>query len=164
MGKIDTELVSRLSGIRGKANLTQEHLARVAGVSRQTISAIEKGDYNPSAALALRLAVLLGKSVHELFQLPETEAAALRRVAFDVSARTSSQVLGSVEDTVAANVDKEKEVLEAIRRHGEITVTGAALETSLSVVEADRMLSELAVGGHLQVHARGGGLLYAFWE
>jgi hypothetical protein len=40
----------------------------------------------------------------------------------------------------------------------------AALETSVSVEEADRMLSELAVRGHLQVTVEHGRLLYSFWE
>jgi hypothetical protein len=59
---------------------------------------------------------------------------------------------------------KEKELLEALARHGEITAAKAALETSLSVSEADRMLSRLAKDGHVQVRAREGRLGYALWE
>jgi hypothetical protein len=59
---------------------------------------------------------------------------------------------------------KEKELLEALARHGEITAARAALETSLSVSEADRMLSELAKDGHVEVRAREGRLGYALWE
>jgi hypothetical protein len=59
---------------------------------------------------------------------------------------------------------KEKELLRALALHGEIDPTRAALETSLSVSEADRMLSELAKNGYLQVRARDGGLVYALWE
>lgn len=59
---------------------------------------------------------------------------------------------------------KEKELLEAIKRHGEITPAWAALETSLSVSEADRMLSELAKNGHIEVRAREGRLGYALWD
>lgn len=59
---------------------------------------------------------------------------------------------------------KEKELLGALARYGEITPTRAALETSLSVSEAERMLSELTKNGHLQVRAREGGLVYALWE
>ena len=54
----------------------------------------------------------------------------------------------------------EQELLEAIERHGEVTPVRAALETSLTVAEADRMLSELAQGGHLRVRVEGGKLLY----
>jgi hypothetical protein len=59
---------------------------------------------------------------------------------------------------------KEKELLGALARYGEITSTRAALETSLSVSDADRMLSELTKNGHLEVRAREGGLVYALWE
>ena len=59
----------------------------------------------------------------------------------------------------AAEATREKELLEAIGRHGEITA--AALESSLSVEEADRMLSELAVRGHLDVSLEHGRPVYA---
>ena len=59
---------------------------------------------------------------------------------------------------------KEKELLRALARHGEITAARAALETSLSVAEADQMLSELAKDGHVEVRAREGRLGYALWE
>ena len=59
---------------------------------------------------------------------------------------------------------KEKELLEALARHGELTPARAALETTLSVSEADRMLSGLAKDGHIEVRAREGRLGYALWE
>ena len=55
----------------------------------------------------------------------------------------------------------ERQLLEAIDRHGEITPARAALETSLTVAEADRMLSDLAKGGYLEVRVEGGKLVYA---
>ena len=55
----------------------------------------------------------------------------------------------------------ERQLLEAIARHGKITPTRAALETTLTVVEADRMLGELAGGGHLSVGTEGGALVYS---
>src|ERR687893_1476678 len=58
--------------------------------------------------------------------------------------------------------DKERQLLSAIRDNGgAITPAEAAMETSLTVREADRMLSELAGGGHLAVESRGGSLFYA---
>jgi hypothetical protein len=63
-----------------------------------------------------------------------------------------------------ATNSKERELLEALRREGELTPARAAMETSLTVAEADRMLKELAEGGHLAVRVRGGGLFYALWE
>jgi len=49
--------------------LTQQELADKIGVSRQTIVALEKGQYNPSVALALKLAAYFQVSVEDLFQL-----------------------------------------------------------------------------------------------
>ena len=59
---------------------------------------------------------------------------------------------------------KEKEVLEALARHGELTPARAALETSLSVAEADGVLSGLAKDGHIEIRAREGRLGYALWD
>lgn len=61
-------------------------------------------------------------------------------------------------------VRREKELLEVLARNGEVTPARAALETSLSVSDADRMLSELAKEGHVEVRAREGRLGYALWE
>ncbi len=53
--------------MRTKQNMTQEKLAMLAGVTRQTIIAVEKGNYTPSVALALSLATIFSSSVEELF-------------------------------------------------------------------------------------------------
>ncbi|CAN5835836.1 hypothetical protein BH23ACT11_BH23ACT11_27290 [soil metagenome] len=58
---------------------------------------------------------------------------------------------------------RERELLEAIKAHGEITPAQAAMETSLTVSQAEGKLKELAAGGHLDVRVRGGGLFYALW-
>jgi len=58
--------------------------------------------------------------------------------------------------------NRERELLSAIRKiGGSITPAEAAMETSLTVREADRMLSELAGGGHLSVESAGGTLRYS---
>jgi putative transcriptional regulator len=62
-------LVNRLKVARAERDLSQEELARLAGVTRQTISSIETGQYVPSALLAFVLAERLGKRVDELFTL-----------------------------------------------------------------------------------------------
>ena len=54
---------------RHAAELTQEELAAKAGVTRQTIIAIEKGNYTPSVLLALKLAKLFKTSVEHLFHI-----------------------------------------------------------------------------------------------
>src|SRR3712207_6244314 len=59
---------------------------------------------------------------------------------------------------------KERELLGALREHEEITPTQAAMETSLTVEEADGMLKDLAAKGHLDVRGRGGGIFYGLWQ
>lgn len=54
---------------RRAAGLTQADLAEAAGVSRKTINTVENGIFVPSTLLALRLAQVLGCSVHDLFEL-----------------------------------------------------------------------------------------------
>ena len=54
---------------RQKDNMTQEDLAASVGVSRQTIIAMEKGNYTPSLMLALQLAQVFKVRVEELFNL-----------------------------------------------------------------------------------------------
>jgi putative transcriptional regulator len=65
----DVRLVNRLRVARAERDLSQEQLAQVAGVSRQTISSIETGQYCPSTLLAFRLARVLGVRPDELFWL-----------------------------------------------------------------------------------------------
>lgn len=52
-------------------NLTQGALADLVGVSRQAINNIEKGNFNPSTLLALKLAKVLESPIHELFELED---------------------------------------------------------------------------------------------
>jgi hypothetical protein len=59
---------------------------------------------------------------------------------------------------------KEQELLEALGRRGKLTAVEAALESSLPVEEANRMLFDLAARGHLEVTVEDGKLLYSFWE
>ncbi len=64
-------LRNRLKVARAEKNLSQEQLAALAGVTRQTISSIETGQYCPTTRLALILARRLGKRVEDLFYLEE---------------------------------------------------------------------------------------------
>lgn len=57
----------RLKAARASKDLSQETLAQLVGVSRQTINAIEKGDYNPTIKLCLAICHALGKTLDELF-------------------------------------------------------------------------------------------------
>ena len=57
----------RLKAARAERDMTQQALAEAAGVSRQTINAIEKGEYNPTIRLCLTICHALGKTLDELF-------------------------------------------------------------------------------------------------
>lgn len=58
---------------RARQDMTQQDLADALEVSRQTINAIEKGKFNPSTILALKISNLFEKSVNEIFSLEETD-------------------------------------------------------------------------------------------
>lgn len=77
MGRVLADVRSDVAAARRRAGLTQKRLGELVGVSRQTVVEIEAGGYNPSTAVALRLAVVLDVSVEELFALPAEEIAAL---------------------------------------------------------------------------------------
>ena len=56
----------KLKSARAAMDLSQQQLAEKVGVSRQTISAIEKGDYNPTVNLCIAICKALGKTLDEL--------------------------------------------------------------------------------------------------
>jgi putative transcriptional regulator len=64
-------LYNQLKTYRTALGVNQQELGRLAGVSRQTISLIERGDYSPSVALALRLAKLCHCKVEDIFNYEE---------------------------------------------------------------------------------------------
>jgi putative transcriptional regulator len=57
----------KLKAARAEKDLSQADLAEKVGVSRQTISAIEKGDYNPTINLCIRICKVLERTLDELF-------------------------------------------------------------------------------------------------
>jgi putative transcriptional regulator len=57
----------KLKSARVAKDMTQLDLANAVGVTRQTISGIEKGDYNPSIRLCIAICKVLGKTLDELF-------------------------------------------------------------------------------------------------
>ncbi len=57
----------RLKAARAGRDLSQQDLADLVGVSRQTISAIEKGDYNPTINLCIAICKVLDRTLDELF-------------------------------------------------------------------------------------------------
>ena len=63
------KVLNRVLELRTKAAITQEDAAEAVGVTRQTIIAIEKGNYTPSVLLALKIAKFFNKSVEDIFIL-----------------------------------------------------------------------------------------------
>lgn len=57
----------RLKSARAALDMSQQELAQRVGVSRQTINAIEKGDYNPSINLCISICKVCGKTLDDLF-------------------------------------------------------------------------------------------------
>jgi putative transcriptional regulator len=64
-------LANRLRVARAERRLSQDDLAHLVSVTRQTIGSIENGQYCPSALLAFQLARALGRPVEELFYIEE---------------------------------------------------------------------------------------------
>ena len=66
---MDEQLIlkNRLKEARTEKNLSQQQLADMVGVSRNTISSIETGQFNPTAKLALILCIALDKTFEEMF-------------------------------------------------------------------------------------------------
>lgn len=67
-------LKNNLKDYRARLGVNQQEMGKLAGVSRQTISQIERGDYSPSVTLALKLAKLCNVTVEDIFQYEEDES------------------------------------------------------------------------------------------
>ena len=62
---------NRIEELRNEKGIRQEELAKELGVSRQTISSLENGRYNPSILLAYKVAVFFGLTIEEVFIFEE---------------------------------------------------------------------------------------------
>ena len=66
-------LYNRLKEYRARLGVNQQEMGALAGVSRQTISQIERGDYSPSVTLALKIARICHVTVEDIFSYEEDE-------------------------------------------------------------------------------------------
>lgn len=66
-------LENKLKEYRARLGMNQSELGKRSGVSRQTISLIERGDYSPSVTLALKLAHIFKVSVEDIFSYTEEQ-------------------------------------------------------------------------------------------
>lgn len=73
MGNLKTKLVlsNQLHDLRANKKITQQDLADAIGVTRATVNALEKGNYNPSLELAFRLSLYFKKNIHDIFKIEE---------------------------------------------------------------------------------------------
>ena len=67
------KLKNRLKELRARDGLNQTDSAKKAGVSRQTISLLERDEYTPSVVIALKIAQIFNESVENVFRLVEEE-------------------------------------------------------------------------------------------
>jgi putative transcriptional regulator len=74
MGNLRTQLklANKINVLRAEKKVTQQALADAIGVTRATINAIEKGNYNPSLELAFRLSRFFGTDIQNIFSVEET--------------------------------------------------------------------------------------------
>lgn len=70
---MEVNLKNRLEEIRKQRGIKQDELAEAMGVSRQTISSLENGRYNPSVILAIKLARFFGTNVEDIFIYEEEQ-------------------------------------------------------------------------------------------
>lgn len=91
--KPDSDLRNNLKSIRTSLGMSQQDLANLAGVTRQTISGVESRHCAPAVAMKLRLASALGCHVEDLFwfeqELPEVEAILAKSIL--LQSKTASQ-------------------------------------------------------------------------
>ena len=66
-------LLNHLKEYRAKIGVNQQQMGQLVGVSRQTISQIERGDYSPSVTLAIKIAKILDVSVEDIFEYEEDD-------------------------------------------------------------------------------------------
>lgn len=71
MGNLKTKLklINCLLVLRSEKGITQAELADEIGVTRATVNAMERGDYNPSLELAFRLSQFFNRSIHDIFAI-----------------------------------------------------------------------------------------------
>lgn len=69
--KIKLTITNQLHVLRAEQRITQQELAEAIGVTRATINALEKGNYNPSLELAFRLSLFFKKNIQDIFVVEE---------------------------------------------------------------------------------------------
>jgi putative transcriptional regulator len=73
MGNLKPKLIvsNKLHILRAEKKITQQELADIVGVTRATVNALEKGNYNPSLELAFRLSMYFEKNINDIFSVED---------------------------------------------------------------------------------------------
>lgn len=71
---MEDKVLNRIASLRKERNISRRELAAALGVHYQTVGYLERGEYSPSLAVALRLAVLFKVPVEAIFSLSENES------------------------------------------------------------------------------------------
>ena len=159
IGEVSSERISKMraAGLNITATLYEPAAVPDTPVSPNPLS-------NGILAAGLGMMLCVGLAL----ALPRIAASGIGRVALRAATGARRAAVGGARRVSATEPAKEpakeKELLEALGRRGALTVVGAALETSLTVEEAERLLSALAARGHLEVSVEHGRLLYSLWE
>lgn len=162
------------SGVEVRASDTMEGEAMMCGRSytaRGHFFGLEVGKLGPKAQVIAALSVLAPVALSGLLLVAFvpglwwifTTYGWVAFPAFGLMVRGLAGLAEAGTEKVPAEA-KERELLRALGEHGELSPARAAIETSLTVSEADAMLKGLAEAGHLEVRVRGGGLYYALWR
>ena len=98
--KQDMNISNNLKAIRNRLGMSQQELANIAGVTRQTIGAVETGQCAPSVTISLRLAKALGCQVEDLFWLGEEDLPKIEAILADSTSnlRQSQVILARIGD------------------------------------------------------------------
>ena len=129
-------LYNRLKEHRARLGVNQQEMGALAGVSRQTISQIERGDYSPSVTLALKLARICGVTVEDIFTYQEDET---RQALYECTAMVYPRTLGADEarkqnlEQEIRNRDKETQTREELRLPDEVDGEGVSYYPRLDI-------------------------------
>nr|WP_298908587.1 substrate-binding domain-containing protein [uncultured Nostoc sp.] len=98
--KQDMNICNNLKALRNHLSISQQELANIAGVTRQTIGAVETGQCAPSVTISLRLAKALGCQVEDLFWLTEEDLPKIEAILADSTSnpRQSQVILARIGD------------------------------------------------------------------
>lgn len=73
MDSVEIPMKNKLKVLRAERNISQAELAKLVGVSRQTINAVETGKYDPSLPLAFKLADLFDQRIEDIFEPSDSD-------------------------------------------------------------------------------------------